>query len=195
MYPVEYFSEITQPDLIAELWQRLDTVLPSLYSTEEGYILIKQAGWVAVPEEGYWQTNAENRACLLQALLKRGYHCLYALPTEITTPPLPMYQLAASSEGLDAFSSACGALNYALFAGKPDWICLFASDDFSVLAGEPDFVREFLGSDIVEAFSNYHAYAANPFWGGHGELLLYVHDQLSTYLEAPPGSTIHIGPG
>jgi hypothetical protein len=195
MYPVECFSEITQPELIAELWLRLDTVLPSLYSTEAGYIFIKQAGWVAVPQEGYWQTNAENLARLLQALLKRGYRCLYALPTETLTPPLPIYQITVSSEGLDAFGSASGALNYVLFAGKPDWIGLFASDDFSVLAGEPDFVREVLGSDIAEAFSNYHAYAADPFWGRHGELLLYVHDQLSTYREAPLGSTIHIGPG
>lgn len=162
---------------VGQLQRRLRIVINRFF--EEGYTIVKRSGWVAVPVESGEHFDDADQSNLLHALLARNYNSMLAVAVEDLGDHPHAYIVSATREGLAAFNRELSFLSFALFAGEPDWVILCTKQGYFVVAGPPDFVTQVLGRNLEEAFSDFHAFAADPWWTDQGRTgFLFLLNQL-----------------
>lgn len=174
--------------------QKLEKIAFRL-SDKDCVSLIKKSGWVAVPVESadHFSENEEKR--LLSVVQKNGYEKLVAIPFEyIKNFPL-VSVVPVTADAIAELNWEFSFLWLALFAGEPDWVIIGTKENYFIILGSPDFVRDFLGCEITEAFSEFYEFLSdysdsNPL---KGYLLSVYNDLYTIYPQLESGSILCVG--
>lgn len=184
-------SRINQTDCFV---QKLKKVAFRL-SDKDRVNLIKKSGWVAVPVESADHFSESEEGKLLSVIQENDCEELIAIPFErVKNFPL-VSVVPATAEGIAELNWEFSFLWLTLFAGEPDWVIIGTKDNYFIIAGTPNFVRNFLGCEINEAFSEFYEFLSDyrdsdPL----KEYLLSVYNDLHTiYPQLESGSILCIG--
>ncbi|MCP2729465.1 hypothetical protein [Limnofasciculus baicalensis] len=154
-----FFHPVVNSESVNEIQKKLSKVVD--ISREDNLLLIKQSGWVAVPVESGDHFSGDDRDKLLDCVLEYGYREIIAVPLEKLNDFPAAFIIPSTAESVEEFNRKCGGFWFAIFAGKPDWVILCTKLDYLVITGKPSFVRQFLGSEIDEAFSLFYKFASD----------------------------------
>ncbi|MDY6784118.1 MAG: hypothetical protein SW833_16485 [Cyanobacteriota bacterium] len=191
----EFLKPIVQPDKANVFLQRFEKIAFRA-KNKERFCLSKQNGWVAVPVESADHFSESEEERLLSVTQKNGYEKLIAILFEDLKNFPPVSTIPTTAEGIAELNWEFSHFWLALFAGEPDWVIIGTKSNYFIVAGSPDFVRDFLGCEINDAFSEFYEFlldyldSSDPL----GEYLLSVYNDLRTiYPQLESGSILCVG--
>ena len=190
----KFVDPIVDPTRISNFFEKLNEVAFRL-SKDDSIRLRKRDGWVAVPVESADHFTESEEKKLLSVIQKNGYEELIAMPFE-RLKDFPLVSIVpATAEGIAEVNWEFSHFWLALFAGEPDWIVLGTKGDYFVVAGPLDFVRDFLGCEINEAFSEFYEFLSNYLDSDplKGYFLSVYNDLHTIYPQLESGSILCIG--
>ncbi|MEL6492522.1 MAG: hypothetical protein AAFV85_25710 [Cyanobacteria bacterium J06634_6] len=169
---------------------RLNQVV-SLAASEEGspdVAILKQDGFVAAPVIHTGTLSETVLEKIFEAAKTTGHSSMTAMglysPEEYHCYELPM-TLSALNE---LRGTSCGVINFALFAGAPDWLVLF-DDQLYVAYGSPEFVTALVG-DIDGAYKAIEDRLSQLYKDSQGDIPGYAKQEINRmgeYLDAAYG--------
>lgn len=113
--------------------------------------LLKRSDFVVAPVMHKGSLNAEILEKFFDAIKPTGRETITAIGL-YNAEEQHCYQLPASLDALKELrGTSCGVINFALYAGDPDWVILF-DDQIYVAYGPEPFVKALVG-DIDSAFT------------------------------------------
>jgi hypothetical protein len=155
---------VSDPSLIHKLESKLEHVVEKPWHLKEDWI--RKNNWAAVPvEKGRHFEEAEAEATS-HALRTIGCTECSAIATEPLGESPNCYRIAATKEGLLAFSRECAGLNFALIDENLSFIILCTSEDYNIVAGPSSFVESVLGLDLNTARKRFRDFASDAIWEG-----------------------------
>ena len=125
---------------------------------------LKSNGFVCVPVESGMHFTDQDAKLIADALASSGNHFLNAVLTESLDNTVINYWVDASTEGLMAFSDACGSLNYLLATPNRNLYILCTTSDYFLVAGADSLVSICVGGDIPLARKAFREYSLDPAW-------------------------------
>ena len=147
-------------EAVAEAWARRALNRNGHFVTE----FLEAQEWLVIPVESGQHFDECDVECLANAAAAQGESKLRAILLESLKGVGDHLAVDATAEGLLLFSRECAHFNYALLPENYSFAVVCTTREYFLVAGSKEFVETATGKRVVQALSDFEAFACDDSW-------------------------------